>query len=552
MQIIIPMAGFGERFRRAGYQVPKPLIEVEGRPIIEHIVRMFPEESGFVFICNREQLEQPALRLRETLQRIAPSARIVSIEPHKLGPIHTVLQASEQIDDAEPTIVNYCDFCCHWDYAHFKRFVLASECHGAIPCYRNFHPHTLWSQYYAYVRESDGWISDIQEKQPFTDRPNAEFASSGTYYFRSGASMKATFQETVRRDLRVNGEYYVSMAYKPMLEAGDAVAVYELPYFMQWGTPEDLRDYNYASKVFRKLDSSAAPELPARGALLLPMAGAGKRFADEGYAQPKPLIPVSGVPMVMRAQADLPPTEAQVFVVRDDLPQLDRILAALQPGAQVVRLQGLSEGQASSCLAGLSAAGPGPLMIASCDTGLLFDARVFQAQLDDPAIDVMVWAATGYPGAQRRPEHYGWVEQDARGVVRAVSVKQPLAAPESDPVIVGAFTFKRTEDFARCAQRMLERDARVNGEFYVDTMINDAIALGLRCVVMPVDAYVSWGTPAELRTFEYWRDCFHAWDGHPYRLEHDARVDASAIAALVAGSAAQREPYTPAGPKRKD
>lgn len=556
MQIVIPMAGFGERFRRAGYKVPKPLIEVEGRPIIEHIVRMFPEESGFVFVCNREQLADPQLGMRETLQRIAPSARIAAIDPHKLGPIHTVLQASEQIDDREPTVVNYCDFCCLWDYAHFKRFVLASECHGAIPCYRNFHPHTLWSQYYAYVKESEGWISDIQEKQPFTNYPNDEFASSGTYYFRTGARMKATFEETVRRKLHVNGEYYVSMAYKPMLEAGDAVAVYELPYFMQWGTPEDLRDYEYASKLFRKLaDRSAARALSAlepRGALLLPMAGAGKRFADEGYAQPKPLIPVSGVAMVRRAQVDLPPTQEQVFVLREDLPLLEHVTAALEPGSKIVHLRGLSEGQACSCLAGLSAAGPGPLTIASCDTGLLYDARVFQAQRDDPTIDVMVWAASGYPGALRRPEQFGWVDQDAYGVVRGVSVKKPLSSPETDPVIVGAFTFKRSEDFARCAQRMLDRDARVNGEFYVDTLINDAVALGLCCVVMPVEAYVSWGTPAELRTFEYWRDCFHAWNGHPYRLHDDARVDSDAIALLIAQSAAQREPYTPAAPKRKD
>ena len=59
MQIIIPMSGFGERFRRAGYQVPKPLIEIDGKPIIAHGVDMFPGEQDFLFICNNQHLGNP-------------------------------------------------------------------------------------------------------------------------------------------------------------------------------------------------------------------------------------------------------------------------------------------------------------------------------------------------------------------------------------------------------------------------------------------------------------------------------------------------------------
>jgi len=54
MQIVIPMSGFGERFRRAGYAVPKPLIEIDGKPIVAHVINMFPGESDFIFICNQE------------------------------------------------------------------------------------------------------------------------------------------------------------------------------------------------------------------------------------------------------------------------------------------------------------------------------------------------------------------------------------------------------------------------------------------------------------------------------------------------------------------
>jgi hypothetical protein len=89
--------------------------------------------------------------------------------------------------------------------------------------------------------------------------------------------------------------------------------------------------------------------------------------------------------------------------------------------------------------------------------------------------------------------------------------------------------------------RLIARDGRVNGEFYIDTLVNDALALGLKCRLFEVDAFLSWGTPNDLRTFEYWQSCFHKWDGHPYRLEKDGRVPPDQVAPLEAR-------YRPAAP----
>ena len=107
MQIIIPMSGFGERFRKAGYAVPKPLIPVDGKPIIQHVVEMFPGEADFLFICSQEHLDEPAYRMAETLRRIAPNGRIFGIPPHKKGPISAVLQARDLVKPGQPVYVNY-------------------------------------------------------------------------------------------------------------------------------------------------------------------------------------------------------------------------------------------------------------------------------------------------------------------------------------------------------------------------------------------------------------------------------------------------------------
>ena len=80
----------------------------------------------------------------------------------------------------------------------------------------------------------------------------------------------------------------------------------------------------------------------------------------------------------------------------------------------------------------------------------------------------------------------------------------------------------------------MARNARVRGEFYVDTCIEDAIALGLTCRVFEVDRYLCWGTPNDLRTFHYWQACFHQWPAHPYTIRVDARVPADRVGQLEA------------------
>lgn len=542
MQVVIPMSGAGQRFQRAGYTVPKPLIEVEGKPIIAHVLDMFPGERDVVFICNREHLDDERFRMRETLRHYCPSGRIVQIEPHKLGPVHALLQAKDALDPEKPTVVNYCDFTCYWDWRDFKKFLAETACDGCIPSYRGFHPHMLHSTNFAYTQSVDLWATAIQEKLPYTDNPRQEFASSGTYYFRTGEKAIRYSRQCVDRGLSLNGEYYVSLVYRPMIESGERIAIYELQHFMQWGTPEDLQEYLTYSHMFRALAGDGNNiQAPVReGALIMPMAGAGQRFAEKGYPLPKPLLPVNGYPMAARATFDLPSYRRQVFVLRRDLPGIDSITAGLSenfPDGEHLMLESLTDGQARTVMHATSnLPGDTPITIGACDNGVVYDFRRAAAVLDAADVDVVVWGMRGHPGAAKNPKMYGWIDSGVDGWIRSVSVKQPLADPRTDPAIVGIFSFRRAGDFARAAERMFERDARVNGEFYVDMAINDAIALGLRCKLFTVDHYIGWGTPADYEAYRYWQSCFNKWPSHPYRIDRDPRMAPGAATALDAES----------------
>jgi len=494
-------------------------------------------DDSFVFICNENHLNNKEYQMEKVIKSYCPQAKIVSIPEHKKGPIFAVLESMDHISLSEPTIVNYCDFTCYWSYEAFKENIFKTNCDGSIPAYRGFHPHTLWNNNYAYLKEKESVVTDIQEKEPFTKDSNNEYASSGTYYFKTGTMMKNYFKRCVDQKLLVSGEYYVSMAYKPMLDDNLAINVFELEHFMQWGTPRDLEDYLYWSDTFKGiLEEEQAPSY--EGVLLFPMAGIGNRFAKEGYDLPKPMIPVSGRPMAIQALSDLPNVEINRYILRDNISCKDQIIEDLKnvrDNSEFIILDQLTDGQATTCVQGsIDIEFEQPITIAACDNGMLYSNNDFNSIMEADDIDIVIWGARGYPGAIRNRHMYGWIEMSQETkLVKSISVKKPLDDPDNDPIVVGVFTFKKLSYFLDSVERMKNRKGTINNEYYVDTCINDAISLGMKCSMFEIDKYICWGTPGDLSTFEYWQSCFHKWDSHPYNLINDPNISKEDEAKLI-------------------
>jgi len=524
MQIVIPMSGIGKRFLNAGFKMPKPLILVENKPIIQHVVEMFDPDDEFIFICNKDHLNSKSFNMREVLENICLNSKIIEIDPHKKGPIYAVLMAKNEIDFSKETIVNYCDFSCYWDYSDFKNFIKKNECDGAIPCYRGFHPHTLWSNYYAYFQtESNQDVINIQEKQPFTSNPTSEFASSGTYYFKTAKLMIDSFEETINNNLSVGEEYYVSLSYIPLLKKNYRIKVYQIDYFMQWGTPEDLRDYKYWSNIFHNINKHK--KINMGGILLMPMAGLSERFKNEGYEIPKPLIQVSGKNMAIQAINDLPKTEQTIVAYRRDMDfavELVKQIKNFYIDTKFYELKNNSDGQADTCLKALNSVQldfNSRLTISPCDNGMIYDSDKLKDSIAQD-FDIIIWTSRGYPGAIRSPQMYGWVNEKGNNIDK-VSVKKPLQNPDIDPIITGTFTFKSAKLFIELANLLIQEKHKINNEYYVDSIINLAIDLGYSCKTFEIDHYICWGTPNDLKTFEYWQKCFDKWQSHDYQISKD-------------------------------
>ncbi len=536
MHIIIPMSGVGQRFIDAGYKDPKPLIEIDGKPIIQHVVELFPGESKFTFICNQVHLD--TTNMRSILEKIVPNANIVCIENHKKGPVFAVSQVFNLIEDDEEVIVNYCDFGTYWDYQAFLDHTRYRDADGAIPAYKRFHPHMLGSTNYAFMRDDKQWMLEIKEKEPFTDNRMNEFASNGTYYFKKGSYVKKYFPLLMDENINLNGEFYVSLIYNLLVKDELKVSIYDVEHMLQWGTPQDVEEYNNWSDYFRRVINPQSNWIPERhSTTLIPLAGAGSRFSKVGYIDPKPLLDVSGKPMIIQANNQLPASEHNAYVCLQDHVnhyRVDKAIQLIQPNAHIKTIDHVTEGQAITCEFGLEEVDQNsPLLVAACDNGMLWNHDKYRKLINNPEIDAIIWTFKGHPSSRGNPQMYGWVNiDDSSDLIKAtgVSVKKAISVtPNNDHAIVGTFYFRRAELFKQALNKLVNDNTRVNGEFYVDSLMGVLINMDYKVAVFEVDSYIGWGTPNDYETFKYWQSYFHKTDNHPYNISIDPTVDQNKV-----------------------
>jgi len=511
MQIVIPMSGIGKRFLDAGYTDPKPLIKVDGKPIIEHVLNLFPDEKNITFICNDKHLHETDMR--KILKDISPSSKIfeVPVEGRK-GPVHAVSLVFDKIKDDDEVIVSYCDYGTVWDYKKFLKDTREKNCQGAIACYKGFHPHMLGSDNYAFVKEKNNYMIEIKEKQSFTDDKMNEYASNGTYYFQSGKIMKKYFRKLVQKNISVKGEYYVSMVYNLMVKANLKINIFEIQKMLQWGTPYDLEIYKGWSDYFYKLKNCKRLVLKdnLETTLILPMAGKGSRFKKEGYQISKPLLDVDGKPMVVQAVNSLPDTKNKIFVSQKSY-NIEKILKRYYDNLKIIDIDYTTKGQACSCQLALENLDlEKPILISACDNGVYYDVRKYNDLIFDESIDVIVWSFRNQQTSKNNPNMYSWLDVDEENNVKFVSSKNFIYDdPLKTHAIIGTFFFRKAKYFAEGLRANYQKDIKTNDEFYVDDVINRNIEKGLKVKVFEVENYICWGTPNDYKTYNYWKNYFN-------------------------------------------
>ena len=515
IQLIIPMSGIGKRFIDAGYKDPKPLIEVDGYPIIKHIIDLFPGVTNISFICNEIHLKET--NMREILLSISPNCKIYEVSnENRKGPVDAVSQIFNSIDNDYEVIISYCDYGTYWDFNKFIAEARSNNSDGSISCYTGFHPHMLGSDNYAFCKEENKQLIQIKEKEPFTDNKMSEYASNGTYYFKSGSIVKKYFKELIDSNINLKGEFYVSLVYNLLVRDNLKVSIFEIENMLQWGTPYDLEVYKGWSKYFsNKSNKQPVIKNDPDVTLVLPMAGKGSRFSECGYDLPKPLIDVDGLPMVIQAINCLPQSDNNVFICLEDHIKdfkLDEKLKDYYKSFSVISIDKTTDGQACTCEIGINESKidlDKPILISACDNGVYYNTEEYSKLVDDKNNDIIVWSFRNNQASKINPNMYAWLKVDENGFIQNVSCKKFIYDdPLKTHAIIGTMYFRKARYFIDGLEKNYNENVRTNGEFYVDDVINQNIKDGLKVKVFEVENYICWGTPDDYKTYLYWMNFF--------------------------------------------
>ena len=231
MNVVIPMAGAGTRFADAGYTFPKPLIDVNGIPMIQAVVENLAIKARYIFIVQEEHDEK--YNLTCMLNMIAPGCEIIRINGITEGAACTVLKAVRLIDNNEELIIANSDQIMGWDSSEFMYKMQKDSVDGGIVTFENTHPK--WS--YAKVDEY-GFVTEVAEKKPISTH-----ATTGVYYWKKGRDFVFSAKRMIKNDTRVNGEFYVAPVFNEAIAKQKHIVIHEIEKMHGVGTPEDLNNY---------------------------------------------------------------------------------------------------------------------------------------------------------------------------------------------------------------------------------------------------------------------------------------------------------------------
>lgn len=232
LNIVIPMAGRGSRFANAGFTVPKPLIKIHGHPMIEYVVKSVTPDCDhrFIFICRDEHMQEYGLE--EALNAMAPGCEIITVDHVTEGSACTVLLSRDLIDNDDPLMIANSDQYVDIDINDY--LAAMKDYDGLIMTMPADDPKWSYIQY-----DENGFVTLVREKEVISDQ-----ATVGIYNCRTGHDFVYYADQMIRKNIRINNEFYTAPVYNEMIEDGKKIVYYDIGSRMHGlGIPADLKAF---------------------------------------------------------------------------------------------------------------------------------------------------------------------------------------------------------------------------------------------------------------------------------------------------------------------
>lgn len=239
LHIVMPMAGEGSRFAKAGWATPKPLIELNGQPLFKHAISSVAAEGipmKYSFIVRQEHIDKYGID--KGIQSFLPEANIFSVMKTTRGAVETCLMAESAIADDDAVIVMDCDLEFRSaKFIEIIRGILAQSLEqaegGALVSFTSDQPK------YSYAEVGDdGLVKRTAEKEVISSH-----ALCGAYFFSTGKRFKQVAHQLLDEPEFKKPEYYVSLLYNYLLARGEKVYLAPMEEYYSYGTPEELQRY---------------------------------------------------------------------------------------------------------------------------------------------------------------------------------------------------------------------------------------------------------------------------------------------------------------------
>ena len=246
MNVLLLMAGPSDNFREAGYLYPKPLIEIDGKPIIQRAIEQLGAllgEDGHLIAAVRHD-ESAKYHIGAVVKLLVPTAEILEVHGNTDGAACTALLAVDLICNDEPLIIVNGDQLIDADLVPVMHKFQKDSLDGGIIIFNDIHPR--WS----FVKcGKDGLVIEAAEKRPISN-----LATAGIYYFKSGRDFVEAAQAMILKNAAVNGSFYICPVYNEMILKNKKIGTHriEREQYISLATPQGIELFAQKLNAKRK------------------------------------------------------------------------------------------------------------------------------------------------------------------------------------------------------------------------------------------------------------------------------------------------------------
>lgn len=487
LNIVIPMAGTGQRFQDAGYTTSKALIPILDKPMVQYTLDAFPEYVARHLIITKTTFNDDQLEFFRTTLK----CNLIFIDPHKLGPAYSFHMAASSLPLEESIFVSYCDIFWTWN---FDAVIANLDRDGIIYTHQNFHPHLVNNNFSAFCRhqnEDKNLLAEIKEKQSFTDQWMEEPLSIGVFYARRGHDLADAIENLIAQDNRTANEFFPSVAFNKFVTDGKSVGLQNVDFFIHWGLPEQLNDFLRWKNIYDAAKTKSSNRLDKN---IVCMAGLGSRMKEISDT-PKPFLNIRGQAMYDYVASQFSSHSTELITS----PEITKLLSdSIYPSITLPyqtpdQLTTLKE--AASYLSKEK-----NFFLSSCDSYGCFNEQDFIEFLNKKTPEAVIFTFSPSLMQTKLAQHHTHVSVSG-DYVTEIHIKSKSS---SDDLGLGGFFWIRDGNYFN----ELDNISIDNQELCADHAFKEFIKQGRKVLHYQVDYYIHLGTPEEYLEYQFWMNHF--------------------------------------------